>query len=99
MGRIMPSREYIPIATETVDMSATDHTFSRVVHGIRALAAGTFYATLRGEGGVAEVSRAYTATAAGAEFLGLFVSVERATSDAAFQNATTLVGLILPRDQ
>jgi len=94
----MPRREYVPIASEVVDMSAADHTFTRVVHGIHAEAAGTFYATLRGEGGVAETSSPYTVSEGG-DVLGMFVSVERATSDAAFQNATTLRGVILPKDQ
>jgi hypothetical protein len=91
-------RAYIPIGAETVDMSSTDHTFTRTVHAIRANASGTFYATLRGEGSTSETSQAYTVVA-GDIVLGYFVTTERATSDAAFQNATSLVGLILPEGQ
>ena len=88
----------IPVAAEAVDMSATDHDFTRRVHAIRAEAAGTFYATLRGEGSTAESSLPYVVSA-GDIVPGDFASVERATSDAAFQNATTLKGLILPSRQ
>lgn len=91
------SREYIPVASEIVDLSSADHTFSRSIHGIRANVTGTFYATLRGEGGVPETSFGYSVIA-GDVILGEFASVEYATSDAAFQNATTLIGLTLPKD-
>lgn len=88
----------LPIASEAVDLSSADHTFSRTVHAIRAEAAGTFYATLVGEGSVAESSLPYSVQA-GDYVLGRFVSVEYATSDAAFQNATALKGVILPKGQ
>lgn len=91
-------RDYIPEASETIDLTSDDHTMVRKVHGIRVEAAGTLYATLIGEGSISEVSRAYTVVV-GDTLLGRFASVQRATSDAAFQNATTLVGLVLPKDQ
>jgi hypothetical protein len=80
-----------------VDLTTTDHTFARRVHGIRTNVDGTFYATLVGEI-VAEGSRQYV-VAAGDMVLGTFASVERATSDAGFQNATALLGVILPEAQ
>lgn len=88
----------LPIASEVVDLTSANYTFTRDVQAIRSNVAGTFYATLRGEGGVAEGSRPFTVLV-GDIVPGEFVSVQRATSDAGFQNATALLGLILARRQ
>jgi hypothetical protein len=88
----------IPIAFEAVDLSTEDHEFSRTVHAIRSNIDGTFYAKLEGEGVTAEPSRKYVVKA-GDVVLGQFVSVQRATSDAAFQASDTLMGYILRRLQ
>lgn len=77
--------------------AAPGYVFTRKVQGIRTNVDGTFYATLRGEGGIAETSCKYTVTA-GDLMLGEFASVEL-TTDAALHTAVALYGFILPRGQ
>lgn len=84
-------------AGTTAGASATGHTFARKVHGIRSNIAGTFYATLRGEGSISETSVPYTVLA-GDIVEGHFVSVD-VGSDADFHAVDVLLGQTLPRDQ
>lgn len=95
----MPRRD-IPIASEVIDLSSADHAFTANVQAIRANVTGTFYATLRGQDGLpAEASRPYAVAFEGQYVFGDFASVERATSDAGFQNATALLGVIVAQSQ
>ena len=82
-------KNLVPIASEVVDVSAGDHTFTKRIHAIRCDAAGTVVAKLRED----TTANPYN-VAAGEVLIGEFVTVEKVGTTVTAAGA--LVGLKYP---
>jgi len=82
-------KNLVPVASEVVDISATDHTFAASIHALRSDGFGTVVATLRDD----SVARTYT-VAAGEVLVGQFTSVTKVGTTVT--TAGALIGFVLP---
>jgi hypothetical protein len=80
----------VSVAAEAADLSAADHTFANVIRGVYVGAAGDL--TLRLAGDDADVT--FKGLAAGTILPVAPIIVRRATSSAAFQTSSTVIGLL-----